>query len=148
MRHNNNETAGMAFITPKAEQARMLREARKRMTAEFAELLAIAPESGSRWAGTTSDLMEAAHVAYSDASLRDGLGCPRTFKEIVAAVCRSLHVRPPRNPRSLAGRAARRKGVRREPLIDRYCRLTAGDTARRPLLAMVRRRHDDNTMNP
>ena len=55
-----------------------------------------------------------AHTAYDEAACIDDEGNPLSFCALVAMACLCLHVRPPRNPRSRACMAARRKGVRRE----------------------------------
>lgn len=96
------------------------KEARRRLTEEFAELLRLRPEDGLRWTGSLYDLMEVAHIAYTQGTIRDAEGCVCTFLELARRICTVLHVAMPRNPRCYATRAEQRKGVRRGPFIERY----------------------------
>lgn len=106
----------------RAARARQMREARERLTEEFVELLRIDPDDGMRWRGSVADLMEAAHIAYTQGTICDSNGQTCTFCAIVKRVCSSLHVKAPVNPRGSAYQAGRRKGVRQEAFIDRYVR--------------------------
>ena len=106
--------------TQRAMEAQLTRQARALIAAHFVQLLEIDPDEGARWMGPTTDLMEAAHTAYDEAACIDDEGNPLSFCALVAMACLCLHVRPPRNPRSRACMAARRKGVRRASLLCRY----------------------------
>lgn len=104
----------------KHNAALLTAEARRLMAADLARLLGTPPEAGVLWTGTTADLMEAAHTAYTEGCLLHADGQPLTYGQIVERACRQLNVRQPANPRSLARRAEQRKGIRSTTLLDRY----------------------------
>lgn len=121
----------------KAMEAQQEREARRRLTEEFVELLRLRPEDGARWTGTMMDLMEAAHIAYEQGSLHDEDGHPGSFYSVARRVCLALRVTPPANPHSCATRAAQRKGVREEPFLLRYKWLLFKGGVENPLMKMI-----------
>lgn len=106
--------------TQRTMEAQLTQRARALIAAHFTQLLEIDPDEGARWMGPVTDLMEAAHTAYDEAACIDDVGNPLSFRALVAMACLCLHVRPPRNPRSRACKAASRKGVRRASLLSRY----------------------------
>lgn len=105
--------------TDKTQHAR---EARERLTDEFAALLALSPDSGARWKGSVTDLMEITHIAYMQGSVYAADGAPCTFMGLAVEVCAIAHVKTPCNPRACAHQAGLRKGVRRGTFFDRYLR--------------------------
>lgn len=120
-----------------AVEARREKEARERITEEFAALLRLDPDEGAQWKGSVADLMEAAHIAYTQGSICDTEGNVYTFVGMVTEVCHVLHVRKPHNPRGAAYQAARRKGVRRGALIGRYMRMMHEKGERQPLMRNI-----------
>ncbi len=123
----------------RAVRTRQMKEARERLTEEFVELLRIDPEDGMRWRGTVADLMEAAHIAYTQGTICDSDGRTCTFCSIAERVCSSLHVKLPANPRGSAYQAGRRKGVRQEAFIDRYVRKIFYSDVDHPLTQEIER---------
>lgn len=114
-----------------------LREAKARLAEEFGNLLKQAPGSNARWEGTVADLVEAAHIAYMQGAVYDAQGRLCTFTQIVSRACSALRMPVPKNPRRTAYQACRRKGIRQEPLIARYCRMMYEMEMERPLLAAI-----------
>ena len=133
---NDTPQKGMTMEEQRAMKAQQLKTARQLMTEEFAALLAVGPEENASWTGCMTDLMEAAHIAYMQGTIRNDEGRLCTFKELVDRVCLCMHVKVPRNPRGFAYTADRRKGVRQMPLIERY-RWQMAHGKRKGLLAMV-----------
>lgn len=103
-----------------AQEARLTREARRIMAADLAMLLTGAHTGAARCEASVTDLMEAAHNAYSEGCLRHAGGQPLTFRQIVELTCRRMGIGAPRNPRSRAARAAMRKGMRGNSLLECY----------------------------
>jgi hypothetical protein len=103
-----------------AQEARLTREARRIMAADLAMLLTGAHTGAARCEASVTDLMEAAHNAYSEGCLRHADGQPLTFRQIVELTCRRMGIGVPRNPRSRAARAAMRKGMRGNSLLECY----------------------------
>lgn len=135
--YNNNTHSKAGGEDRRAMAARQEREARERITEEFAALLRLDPGDGARWGGTVTDLMEATHIAYMQGTICDSDGNTCTFAQLVAGICDALHVRRPRNPSGCAYQAARRKGVRSDALIDRYMRQIFQSAVERPLASKV-----------
>lgn len=119
-------------------RAQQEREARRRLTEEFVELLCLRPEDGAQWTGTLTDLMEVVHIAYEQGTVRGDDGRAGTFRGLARHICTVLNMTPPDNPRTYATRAAQRKGVREEPFIDRYTWLLFQRGVEHPLMASVR----------
>ena len=46
-----------------------VKEARGRLAEEFVALLRLSPDDGVHWTGSVRDLMEAAHVVYTDGTV-------------------------------------------------------------------------------
>ncbi len=90
------------------------------MAADLAMLLTGAYPGAARCEASVTDLMEAAHNAYSEGCLRHADGQPLTFRQIVELTCRRMGIGVPRNPRSRAARAAMRKGMRGNSLLECY----------------------------
>lgn len=120
------------------------REARVRLTDELLELLETAKKENVEWKGSMADLMEVVHIAYKMGKIckEDGSMCQ--FSYIVSHTCLLLNVKEPTHPRQTAFHSERRKGVKRESFLVRYCRMlaekefTKGD--RRSLLMMYARK--------
>ena len=132
--------------TEQTERERQMRLARERLTEEFVELLSIDPEDGTCWTGTVADLVEVAHIAYVQGTVCGGHGTACTFRELVNRACAVLHVKVPRNPRACVYQAARRKGIRSSPYIERYARrlmMRQGPTRQGPTPALPKGRVPD-----
>lgn len=76
-----------------AQEARLTREARRIMAADLAMLLTGAHTGAARCEASVTDLMEAAHNAYSEGCLRHADGQPLTFRQIVELTCRRMGMR-------------------------------------------------------
>lgn len=118
-----------------------VKEARGRLAEEFVALLRLSPDDGVHWTGSVRDLMEAAHVVYTDGTVCDGEGCVCTFRALAARACTVLHVTLPRNPSAVAYQGEQRKGVRRGPFIQRYAAQMFRMGIERPLERMVTGKH-------
>lgn len=129
----------------KAMETQRMKEAREHLTEEVVELLRMAPGDGARWTGTSIDLMEIIHIAYTQGTICDDTGNAYTFARLVTRACLILHMKEPRNPRSSAYKAAQSKGVRRRPFIERYADMLFGMKTDRPLRSLVR---TDNQSRP
>ena len=78
------------------------------------------PSVGLQWAGTTTDLLEAVHIAYLSGRLKDPGGRPETFISLAEQVFAVLHKRLPVNPSSYISKSGQRKNMRQKPYIERY----------------------------
>lgn len=114
-------------------KTQQMKEARERLTEEFVELLGMSPDDGVRWKGTVTDLMEVAHIAYTQGTVCDEDGSTCTFRRLVSRACAILHVKEPHNPGGCAYQAEQRKGVKRAPFIERYARMMFRSGVARPL---------------
>ena len=103
-------------------------EVESRLAGEVASLLRRNPAEGLSWRGSSKDLMEALHAAFTTGMIADDGGGDGdddgtlSFRQMVRRACGVLHVSEPRNPYEAAARAKRRKGLRRTPFIERYRR--------------------------
>lgn len=101
-------------------------EVESRLAGEVASLLRREPREGLSWRGSSKDLMEALHAAFTTGMIADdgddGDGGTLPFRQMVRRACGVLHVSEPRNPYEAAARGERRKGLRRTPFIERYRR--------------------------
>ena len=91
----------------------------------MASLLRREPREGLSWRGSSKDLMEALHAAFTTGMIADDGGDDGgtlPFRQMVRRACGVLHVSEPHNPYEAAARAERRKGLRRTPFIERYRR--------------------------
>ncbi len=113
----------MVYVTSGTLSVQERRSARLRLTEEFIRLLEMKPEDNARWNGTTTDLVEVAHIAYESGRLYKENGTPLTFTELVTSACRILHLKTPSNPRRTAYQARNRKGTRQKTFLERYCML-------------------------
>lgn len=129
----------MAETNIKAMKAQQTREARQRLSEEFAGLLEISPDEGAVWEGSMSDLMEITHIAYLSGMIADSRGRMCTFDTLASRVCLCMNRRKPTNPRGCAHRAEQRKGVRETMFIERYRRMVFDMEVSKPLETMVRR---------
>ena len=121
-----NETLRM---TDNAVCEKQLTEhARQHLVHAFVRLLNASPDDGLHWTGTKTDLLEAAHIVFSDGSAYDELGQRPSFSELVHRTCTICHIAPPANPRAYVNRANARKGTFMRPLLERY-RLMLGTGA-------------------
>lgn len=134
---NDTLASGKTAEEQRMTRASRMKKARERLTEEFTGLLGISPEAGARWNSSIADLMEAAHIAYTQGTIRDCYGQTCLFGELVTQACRRLHIREPRNARVKAYTARNRKGVRRSPLIDRYCWQMFEEHVDRPLARII-----------
>ena len=114
-------------------------EARKRLAAQFADLLERSPAENIYWMETVTDLMDLSHEVYLTGFLTDGQGRPFGFKRLVKRACAVLHVTLPANPYSMAFNARNRKGVRQTSMFSRYCWQMFFRGSKRPLREMVKR---------
>jgi hypothetical protein len=105
------------------DEQRVRREAQTRLAEEVRSMLHQNERERLHWTGTTTDLMEALHVAFDTGLLTNDEGDPMSFMQIVRQACRILHHRMPGNPYDAAMRGTRRKGVLRHNYADRYCYL-------------------------
>lgn len=119
----------MYLAESEAIKAPQRREARQRLTEEFANLLRLEPQDGARWTGSMTDLVEAAHIVYEQGRICDETGHACSFGRLVSRACRSLNVKEPANPRRTAYKARQRKGIRRESFFTRYCRMVEAQVA-------------------
>ena len=118
-------------------QAASEKEGRRMIARDFSRLMAIPPSRGARWTGTTADLMEAAHIAYTEGGLRRADGSPLPFAQVARQACRSLNRPAPHNPSGRAAKAAARKGVKQDTLLGRYTWLAANGRRRSLIGEMV-----------
>lgn len=102
------------------DKIRAQREAQQRLADEVKSLMEHEEHEGLYWSGTSTDLMEALHAAYSTGQLQDEQGICLTFRTIVSRVCSVLHVGQPHNPYECASRGRRRKGMRMNSFMERY----------------------------
>ena len=93
-------------------QSLRMSEAQQHLIKAFVRLIAKEDGRKQRWAGTKTDLLEMAHLAY-------------TF----SSVCDSI----PRNPNAFINRAMRRKNAKQAPLLERYCHLLFEKGIKEPL---------------
>ncbi len=134
---NENETRPHECGRQNTMKTQEVKEARERLTEEFVRIIGVSPDEGVRWRGTVRDLMEAAHVVYTNGTVRNGEGCICTFRELAARACEVLHVNMPGNPSAVAYQGERRKGVRRGPFIERYALQMFRSGVEHPLAAMI-----------
>lgn len=106
-----------------SDEQRLRREAQVRLAEEVRSLLKQDERERLHWTGTTTDLIEALHVASDTGLVTDDEGNPLSFMQIVKRACLILHHRVPGNPYDTAMRGHRRKGVLRHNYEDRYCYL-------------------------
>jgi hypothetical protein len=98
------------------------REAERHLAQEVGQVLGHQPCDNLYWQGSTTDLMEALHLAYTSFRLTDAEGLCLSFAYIVDRGCAVLHVARPTNPYELAARGSRRKGLHRTSYLQRYMR--------------------------
>ena len=115
-------------------------EVESRLAGEVASLLRREPREGLSWRGSSKDLMEALHAAFTTGMIADDGGDDDdgtlSFRQMVRRACGVLHVSEPRNPYEAAARAERRKGLRRTPFIERY-RRSLNRSGATPFLDMI-----------
>lgn len=115
------------------ESQKMRRLAEQMLADEVKGLLNRDEQEGLKWKGTSIDLMEALHVAYSTGSLQNEEGICLSFNSIVNRACRLLHVGRPHNPYECAARGRRRKGMQMNSYLERYQRRMARHSNDKPL---------------
>lgn len=103
-----------------------LREAKRQLTEEVAELMTHDAQERLEWTSSKVDLMEALYYVYEEGALTDDDGVPVAFRSLVARCCEVLHVTVPCNPYEMAQRGRQRKGVKHRNFMERYL-LTAGN---------------------
>ncbi len=113
--------------------------ARIKMIEQFAELLTHSPRENIYWIETKTDLVELAHEAYASDTLKDRLGRPFGFKELVKLACTVFHLPMPQSPYALLYKTRIRKGVRQKSFFSRYCWLLYRRKSSNPLHCMLRR---------
>lgn len=111
-------------------------EVEARLAGEVDSLLNRQPAEGLAWRGSSKDLMEALHTAFTTGMIADEGGGTLPFRQMVRRACGVLHVREPRNPYEAAARGERRKGLRSTPFMQRY-RRSLGRSGATPFLDMI-----------
>lgn len=119
-------------------------EARKKLAAQFADLLERSPAENIYWMETVTDLMDLSHEVYLTESMLDADGRPFGFMRIVKRACAVLHVPLPANPYSMAFNARNRKGVRQTSMFSRYCWQMYSKGKANPLDGMIQRMGEMN----
>ncbi len=114
-----------------------LTESRRQMEQEFSVLLRA--DTPLRWHGSQADLMELIYLVYANGNFRDADGYPLSMAELTRRTCHVFGLALPHNPYELAARAMRRKGQRRQRLLDRYAWLYCVAGVKHPLSNIVRR---------
>ena len=109
------------------------RQLKQRIIAAFHSLLAV-NDSGRKWQGTMTDLMELTHEAWLAERYLDRTGRPLAFKVMARHVCRVLHCRVVPNPYTFVEKSRTRKGTLIEPILDRYTRLVIQYRLQNPML--------------
>lgn len=98
------------------------REAQEEMAQEMRLLIEEhSEEEGLQWTGSMTDLMEILYYVFETGIVCDAYGQPYTFAELVRRSCRMLHVVPSANPYVIAYRGCRRKGMKQQNFLERYC---------------------------
>lgn len=87
---------------------------------DVCRLLDCHPDKGYHWSGTMTDLLEMAHIAYRSGDIRDDMGRPARFKQLVETLCRNLHLTAPHNPNAYVCKADRRKNITQQSMHNRY----------------------------
>ena len=118
-------------------QSQRMNEAQQHLIKAFVRLIAKKDGRKQRWAGTKTDLLEMAHLAYTFSSVRDEQGRPATFLWMARHVCTNFHLSIPRNPNALVFRSTQRKNAKRAPLLERYCYLLFEKGIEQPLQAWL-----------
>ena len=76
-------------------QSQRMNEAQQHLIKAFVRLMAKKDGRKQRWAGTKTDLLEMAHLAYTFSSVRDEQGRPATFLWMARHVCTNFHLSIP-----------------------------------------------------
>lgn len=115
------------------------REAHRLMVEQFYEILVKSKEARNiYWTGTKTDLVELTHEMFTSGTMKDDMGRPCAFKEVMDTACHILHVKAPQNPYSMVSRARSRKGIRQQSFFSRYCWMLHRNHRKNPLHAMLR----------
>ena len=109
------------------------RQLKARIISVFHTLLEVG-DSGRRWEGTMTDLMELTHEAWLAERYLDRSGRPLPFKTMALRVCRALHCREVPNPYTFVEKSRNRKCVLIEPILDRYTRLMMQYKLQNPMM--------------
>lgn len=107
---------GSRRVTPE-----QLAAGRRHLEATFLRLISTPDRDGLYWVGLQTDLLEVVYMVFVDQVVRDEAGTPMTLKCLVDRAFAVLHLYRPHNPYSLIARARRRKGIRRQTMLERYC---------------------------
>ena len=111
-------------------------ESRLRLEQEFLQL--IHAEAPLLWKGSVTDLMELVYLVYVNGNFRDADGYPLSMVELTRRACTALCMPVPDNPYALAARAMNRKGLKRQPLLDRYAWLYCVAGIEHPLERIIK----------
>lgn len=117
----------------KQERAQVL----KTMENDLRWLLTKNPQDGLQWTGTQRDAVELVHEVWLCGSIYDYQGRVRRFKELLASVCRIVHLKPPKNPTATLDAIAHRKDAESLQLRKRYGQLMK-ESQERPLLRFLK----------
>lgn len=92
-------------------------------------LAKLQPGDGYRWAGNQRELVELVHEVYNLWHIRDDTGRIRTFRSLLADVCRALDYPQPRNPRSIVSHFSTCKYHDELSMVNRYAYILASSAA-------------------
>ncbi len=107
--------------TPRRVTDEQMATGRRELGESFVRLLSSRYDDNLYWVGLQTDLLEVVRIVFDDGLVRDRAGVPLPLLHLVRHSCAVLHQYMPRNPYSLMQRARRRKGVRRQTMLERYC---------------------------
>ena len=107
--------------TPRHVTDEQMAAGRRALGESFVRLLSSRYDDNLYWVGLQTDLLEVVRIVFDDGLVRDRSGVPLPLLHLVRHSCAVLHQYMPRNPYSLMQRARRRKGVRRQTMLERYC---------------------------
>lgn len=107
--------------TPRHVTDEQMAAGRRSLGESFVRLLSSRYDDNLYWVGLQTDLLEVVRIVFDDGLVRDPVGVPLPLLHLVRHSCAVFHQYMPRNPYSLMQRARRRKGIRRQTMLERYC---------------------------
>ncbi len=107
--------------TPRRVTDEQMASGRRELGESFVRLLSSRYDDNLYWVGLQTDLLEVVRIVFDDGLVHDRTGAPLPLLHLVRHSCAVFHQYMPRNPYSLMQRARRRKGLRRQTMLERYC---------------------------